>query len=153
GLSSLVSKLAAGGVAGQRGLNESSKTIDSTGNLSRDLDRARDKRDALAFKRDAIASDVTTLTTQIAELEPRIAEEKHRRERERVVGKIEGIRKGLEDTATAFALAIVKLNDATVAAAELVPEARELNSFLLSVATEVDIVIVSLLRELQRQTE
>ena len=29
-------------------------------NLSRDLDRARGKRNALAFKRDALASDVTT---------------------------------------------------------------------------------------------
>ncbi|MGC1883715.1 MAG: hypothetical protein WA703_21290, partial [Pseudolabrys sp.] len=45
------------------------------------------------------------------------------------------------------------LCDATETAAAVVPEARELNSFLLSVATEVDIVIDSLLRELQRQTE
>jgi hypothetical protein len=41
-------------------------------NLSRDLDRARDKRNALAFKRDALASDVTTIT-QIAELEARLS--------------------------------------------------------------------------------
>ena len=42
---------------------------------------------------------------------------------------------------------------ATEAAGAVVPEARELNSFLLSVAAEVDIVIDYLLSELQRQTE
>jgi predicted nucleic acid-binding Zn-ribbon protein len=122
-------------------------------NLSRDLDRARDKRNALAFKRDALASDVTTLTAQIAELEARLSEEKDRRERERVGGEIEGIKKRLKDTATAFAPVITALCDATEAAAAVVPEARELNSFLLSVATEVENVIASLQRELQRQTE
>jgi outer membrane murein-binding lipoprotein Lpp len=122
-------------------------------NLSRDLDRARDKRNALAFKRDALASDVTTLTAHIAELEARLSEEKDRRERERVGGEIERIKKRLNDTATAFVPAIAGLCDATEAATAVVPEARELNSFLLSVATEVDLVIDSLLRELQRQTE
>ena len=126
---------------------------DLVDNLSRDRDRARDKRDALAFRRDAIASDVTTLTTQIAELETRLAEEKDRRERECVGDEIEGIKKRLKDTATAFASVIAGLCDATVAAAAVVPEARELNSFLLSIAAEVDIVIDSLLRELQRQEE
>ena len=121
-------------------------------NLSRDLDRARDKRNALAFKRDALASDVTTLSAHIAELEARLSEEKDRRERERIGGEIEGIEKRLKDTATAFAPVIAGLCDATEAAAAAVaPEARELNSFLLSVATEVDIVIDYLLRELQRQ--
>jgi len=152
GLSFLISKLAVRGAAGQCGANERSKK-DLMGNLSRDLDRVRDKRDVLAFKRDAIASDVTTLTTQIAELETRIAQEKDRRERERVAGEIEGIKKRFEDTATAFRLAIAGFCDATEAAATLVPEARELNSFLLSVTTEVDIAIDSLSRELQRQTE
>ena len=52
-------------------------------NLSRDLDRARDKRNALAFKRDALASDVTTITAQIAELGARLSEEKDRRVRAR----------------------------------------------------------------------
>ena len=122
-------------------------------NLSRDLDRARDKRNALEFKRDALASDVTTLTAQIAELEARLSEEKDRRERERIGGEIEGIKKRLKDTATAFAPIIAELCDATEAAAAVVPEARELNSFLLSVATEVDMVIDALLRELQRQAE
>jgi chromosome segregation ATPase len=152
GLSFLISRLAVRGAAGQRGANECSKK-DLMGNLGRDLDRARDKRDALAFKRDAIASNVTTLTTQIAELETRIAEETDRRERERIAGEIEGIKKRFEDAAAAFALAIARFCDATEAAATLVPEARELNSFLLSVTTEVDIAIVSLSRELQRQTE
>lgn len=122
-------------------------------NLSRDLDRARGKRNALAFKRDALASDVTTLSAHIAELEARLSEEKDRRERERIGGEIEGIKKRLKDTATAFAPVIAGLCDATEAAAAVAPEARELNSFLLSVATEVDIVIEYLLRELQRQTE
>jgi hypothetical protein len=122
-------------------------------NLSRDLDRARDKRNSLVFKRDALASDVTTLTAQIVELEARLSEEKDRRERERVGDEIEGIKKRLKDTATAFAPVITGLCDATEAAAAVVPEARELNSFLLSVAAEVDIVIDSLLHDLQRQTE
>src|SRR5262245_36318072 len=122
-------------------------------NLGRDLDRARDRRNALASKRDAFASDVTTLDAQIAELEARLSEEKDRRERERVEGDIEAIKKRVKDAATAFAPGIAGLCDATEAAAALVPEARELNSFLLSVATEVNIVIDSLLRELQRQTD
>ena len=124
-----------------------------TDNLGRELDRARDKRNALVSKRDALASDVTTLNAQIAELEARLTEEKDRRERERVLGEIEGIKKRLKDASTAFAPSIVGLCDATEAVGVVVPEARELNSFLLSVATEVDIVIDSLLRELQRQTE
>ena len=65
-------------------------------NLGRDLDRARDRRNALASKRDAFASDVTTLDAQIAELEARLSEEKDRRERERVEGEIEGIKKRVE---------------------------------------------------------
>ena len=42
----------------------------SVENLSRDLDRARGRRDALA-------SEVKTLTAQIAEMEPRLSEEKN----------------------------------------------------------------------------
>ena len=42
---------------------------DLVDNLSRSLDRAREKRDTLA-------SEVTTLTTQIAEIEARLSEEK-----------------------------------------------------------------------------
>jgi septal ring factor EnvC (AmiA/AmiB activator) len=64
-----------------------SDVIDS---LSRDLARARDKRDALT-------SGVTTLTAQIAELEARLSAENDRRERERLASEIEAIKKQLED--------------------------------------------------------
>ncbi len=115
-------------------------------NLSRNLDRARGKRDALA-------SDVTTLTAQIAEIEARLIEEKTRRERGRVLGEIEAIKKRIQQTASAFAPVIGELCEATEMAVAVVPEARELNSFLLSVATEVDTVIDSLLRELDRHAD
>ena len=113
-------------------------------NLSRNLDRARGKRDALA-------SDVTTLTGQIAEIEARLSEEKNRRERGRVLGEIEAIKKRIQQTASAFAPVIGELCEATEMAVAVVPEARELNSFLLSVATEVDTLIDPLLRELDRR--
>ena len=60
-----------------------SDLIDS---LGRDLARARERRDALA-------TDVTMLTTQIAELETRLSVESDRRERERAISEIEGIKK------------------------------------------------------------
>ena len=116
---------------------------DLVDNLSRDLDRARGKRDALA-------SDVTTLTAQIAEIEARLSEEKQRRERNLVLGEIEAIKKRIIQTASAFAPVVSQLCEATEMAAAVVPEARELNSFLLSVATEVDTVIGPLLLELNR---
>ena len=119
---------------------------DSVDNLSRDLDRARGKRDALA-------SDVTTLTAQIAEIEARLDEEKNRRERDRVIGQIEAIKKRIQQTTSAFSPVIRELCEATEIAAAVVPEARELNSFLLSVATEVDTVIDPLLRELDRRAD
>jgi hypothetical protein len=119
---------------------------DLVDNLSRDLDRARGKRDALA-------SDVTTLTAQIAEIEARLSEEKSRRERDRVLGEIEAIKKRIKQTASAFAPVIGELCEATEMAAAVVPEARELNSFLLSVATEVGTVIDPLLRELDRRAD
>jgi outer membrane murein-binding lipoprotein Lpp len=115
-------------------------------NLSRNPDRARGKRDALA-------SDVTTLTAQIAEIEARLIEEKTRRERGRVLGEIEAIKKRIQQTASAFAPVIGELCEATEMAVAVVPEARELNSFLLSVATEVDTVIDSLLREPDRHAD
>ena len=62
---------------------------DLINSLSRDLSSARDKRDTLA-------SHVTTLTAQIAELEARLSAENDRRERQRVVGEIEGIKERLE---------------------------------------------------------
>jgi cell division septum initiation protein DivIVA len=115
-------------------------------NLSRDLDLARGKRDALA-------SDVTTLTAQIAEIEARLSEEKNRRELDRVLGEIEAIKKRIKQTASAFAPVIGELCQAAEMAAAVVPEARELNSFLLSVATEVDTVVEPLLRELDRRAD
>ena len=126
---------------------------DLVDNLSRNLDRARGKRDALESKRDALASDFTTLTAQIAEIEARLSEEKNRRERDLVLGEIEAIKKRIKQTASAFAHVIGELCEATEMAAAVVPEARELNSFLLSVATEVDTVIDPLLRELDRRAD
>ena len=116
---------------------------DLVANLSRNLDRARGKRDALA-------TDVTTLTAQIAKIEVRLSEEKNRRERDRVLGEIEEIKKRIKQAAGAFTPGIGELCEATEMAAAVVPEARELNSFLLSVATEVDTVIGPLLLELDR---
>jgi outer membrane murein-binding lipoprotein Lpp len=119
---------------------------DLVSNLSRDLDRARGKRDALA-------SDVTTLTAQIAEIEARLSEEKNRRECDRVLRDIEAIKKRIKQTAGAVAPVIGELCEATEMAAAVVPEARELNSFLLSVAIEVDTLIDPLLRELDRRAD
>jgi hypothetical protein len=119
---------------------------DSVDNLSRDLDRVRGKRDALA-------SDVTTLTAQIAEIEARLAEEKKRRERNHVLGEIEAIKKRIIRAASAFAPVVGELCEATEMAAAVVPEARELNSFLSSVATEVETVVGPLLRELDRRAD
>ena len=84
-------------------------------------------------------------------MEGRLSEEKGRLERERVGGEIEVVKKRLKDTATAFAPSIAGLCHATQAAGAVVPEARELNSYLLAVGTEVDTVIDFLLRELERQ--
>ena len=119
---------------------------DLVDNLSRSLDRARGKRDVLA-------SEVTTLTAQIAEIEARLSEEKNRRERDRVLGEIESIKRRIKQTASALAPVIGKLCEATEMAAAVVPEARALDSFLLSVATEVDSVIDPLLRELDRRAD
>ena len=60
---------------------------DLVSTLSRDLARARDKRDALA-------SDVTTLTAKA---------ENERRERERAASEIEGIKNQVRDRYLAFA--------------------------------------------------
>jgi outer membrane murein-binding lipoprotein Lpp len=114
--------------------------------LSRDLGRARGKRDALA-------SDVTTLTAQIAEIEARLSEEKERRERNQVLGEIEALRKRIAQTSKAFTPVISELCEVTGMAAVVVPEARELNNFLSSVATEVEAVIDPLLRELERRAD
>ena len=119
---------------------------DLVDNLSRNLDRARGKRDALA-------SDVTTLTAQIAEIEARLIEEKTRRERGRVLGEIEAIKKRIQQTASAFAPVVGELCEATEMAVAVVPEARELNSFLLAVAAEIDSVVYPLLREMDQRAD
>ena len=68
---------------------------DLVDNLSRDLDRARGKRDALA-------SEVTTLTTKITEIEARFSEEKTRRDRVRVLGEIEASKAQIKQAISAF---------------------------------------------------
>ena len=119
---------------------------DLVDNLSRSLDRARGKRDALS-------SDVTTLTAHIAEIETRLSEEKNRRERDRALDQIEAIKRRIKQSANAFTPLIGELCEATEMAASVVPEARELNSFLLSIAAEVDTLIDPLLRELERRAD
>ena len=115
-------------------------------NLSRELSHARDKRDALA-------SHVTTLTSAIAELEARLSAENDRRERERVVGEIEGIKERLRDFYMAFAHAIAGMRDASVSARVIVPEAPELNNLLTGVATEVANTVDGLLGDLDRRID
>jgi DNA-binding FrmR family transcriptional regulator len=139
-------RLAVHVTAALRGAKKMFGKNDLVDNLSRNLDRTRGKRDALA-------SDVTTLTGQIAEIEARLSEEKNRRECDRVLGDIEAIKKRIKQTASAVAPVIGELCEATEMAAAVVPEARELNSFLLSVATEVDTLIDPLLRELDRRAD
>ena len=119
---------------------------DLMNSLGRDLSRVRDKRDALA-------SHVTTLTAQIAELEARLSAENERRERERVVGEIEGIKERLRDFYLAFAHAIAGMRDASVSARAIVPEAPELSNLLISVASEVAIIVDTLLGDLDRRIE
>ncbi|MCP3370184.1 hypothetical protein [Bradyrhizobium cajani] len=119
---------------------------DLVDNLSRDLDRARGRRDALA-------SEAATLTAQIAEIETRLSEEKNRRERDRVLAEIEAIKTRIKQAAGAFAPVVDGLSRAIESAAAVVPEARELNSFLVSVATEIDTVIDPLLRELAQRAD
>ena len=119
---------------------------DFVDDLSRDLCRARDKRDALA-------SHVTTLTAQITELEARLSAENDRRERERAVGEIEGIKKQLTDHYLVFAPAIAGMRDATQSARAIVPEAPDLNNSLMLVATEVANAIDALLGDLDRRME
>lgn len=119
---------------------------DLVDNLSRDLDRAR-------LRRDALASEAATLAAQIAEIETRLAEEKSRRERDRVLNEIEGIKTRIKQAAGAFAPVVDGLSKAVEQASAVVPEARELNSFLVSVATEIDTVLGPLLRELEQRAD
>jgi len=119
---------------------------DLVGNLSRDLNRTRGRRDALA-------SEVTTLTARIAEMEASLSEEKTRRERDRVLSEIEAIKNRLKQAISAFTPAIGELWEATKMAAAVAPDARELNGFLLSVATEVDSVVNLLLLGLDQRAD
>ena len=119
---------------------------DLVDNLSRDLGRARDKRDIFA-------SHVTTLTTQITELEARLSAENDRRERERAVGEIEGIKKQLTDHYLVFAPAIAGMRDATESARAIVPAATDLGNLVILVATEVANAIDAWLGELDRRVE
>src|SRR5262249_26006956 len=145
-LSFHVSRLVVYFSATQHGARRMFGKKDLVDNLSHDLDRARAKRDTLAY-------DVTTLSAQIAELEARLLEETDRRERERVVGEIDEIRRQLEEAAATFAPVIIRLCDATAAAGALAPKARELNGVLRALAAEVESEIGSLLRELGRRVE
>lgn len=119
---------------------------DLVDNLSRDLTRARDKRDVLA-------SHVTTLTAQIAELEARLSGENDRRERERVVGEIEAIKERLRDFYLAFAHAVAGMRDATESARAIAPVASDLTNSLMVVATDVANAIDSLLGDLERRID
>jgi hypothetical protein len=119
---------------------------DLVDDLSRDLSRARDKRDALA-------SDVTTLSAQISELEARLSAENYRRERERIEGEIGGIKKRLRNFYLMFAKGIVGMRDESVAARAIVPEAREFSDLLIGFATEVTNTVDNLLGDLDRRLE
>jgi hypothetical protein len=120
-----------------------SDLIDS---LNRDLSRTRDKRDVLA-------SHVTTLTAQVAELEARLSEENDRRERDRAVGEIKGIKERLRDFYLAFAHAIAGMRDTSASARTIVPEAPELSNLLIGVATDVANIVDNLLGDLDRRIE
>ena len=120
-----------------------SDLIDS---LSRDLARARDKRDALA-------SDVTRLSAQIAELEARLSAESDRRERERAVSEIEGIKKRVRDEYLAFARVIAGIRSATEMAAAIAPDSHAFNDLLPVIATEVANAVDGLLGDLDRRIE
>jgi hypothetical protein len=112
--------------------------------LSRDLARARNKRDALA-------SDIITRTAEIVVLEASLSTENDRRERERAASEIERIKKQVNDQYLAFVPTIAGIRGATEMAAAIVPEARELDDLLLAIATEVGNAIDSLLGDLDRR--
>jgi hypothetical protein len=97
--------------------------------------------------------DVTTLTAEIAELETRLSVESDRRECERAVTEIEGIKKRVKDQYLAFAPVIAGIRGATEMAAAIVPEGRALNEVLSVIATEVANAIDSLLGDLDRRIE
>src|SRR5215469_11845135 len=114
--------------------------------VSRDLARARNKRDALA-------SSVITLTTEIAVLEASLSTENDRRERERAASEIERIKKQVNDQYLAFVPTIAGIRGATEMAAAIVPKARELDELLVAIATEVGNAINGVLGDLDRRVE
>jgi hypothetical protein len=114
--------------------------------LGRDLARARERRDALA-------ADVTMLTTQIAELETRLSVESDRRDRERAISEVEGVRKRVRDRYLAFGPVIDGIRDATVMAAAIVPEGHAFNDLLPVIASEIANAIDGLLGDLDRRID
>ena len=109
--------------------------------LTRDLARARRKRDVLT-------SDVTALATQIVDLEIQISAENDRRERERAASKIEEIKEHLKDLYSAFAPTIAGFQDGTEKAEAIVPEAREFTNLLRIIAAEITNATDTLLGDL-----
>jgi hypothetical protein len=118
--------------------------IDLVEMLSRDIARARKKRDAFA-------SNITALTVEIADLEVQLSAENDRRERERAASEIDGIKNQLRARHLAFAPAIAQIRDATELATAIVPEAREFTDLLEVIATEVANATHGLLEDLDRR--
>src|SRR6516165_348249 len=114
--------------------------------VSRDLARARNKRDTLA-------SGVITLTAEIAVLEASLLTENDRRERERAASEIERFKKQVNDQYLAFVPTIAGIRGSTEIAAAIVPKARELDELLLATANEVGNAIGDLLSDLDRRIE
>jgi hypothetical protein len=114
--------------------------------LSRDLARARNKRDAFA-------SDIISLTAEIALLEASLLTENDRRQRERAASEIERIKRQLNDRYLAFVPTFAGIRGATELAAVIVPKAREVDELLLTIATEVGNAIGGLLGDLDRRME
>ena len=115
-------------------------------NLSRDLGRSRDRRDALT-------SEVTTLTAEIAVLEARISAENDRRVRERAANEIEAVKNRVNMEYLALGSVIAGIRAATQAAAAIVPEAQELDDVLMMITNEVGIAIDRLSGDLQGRIE
>ena len=114
--------------------------------VSRDLARARNKRDTLA-------SGVITLTAEIAVLEASLLTENDRRERERAASEIERFKKQVNDQYLAFVPTIAGIRGSTEMAVAIAPKARELDELLLATASEVGNAIGDLLSDLDRRIE
>jgi uncharacterized coiled-coil protein SlyX len=119
---------------------------ESVGDISRELDRIRTKRDALT-------AGVTTLDARIVELETRLSEQEARRAREQVEREIEEIIARLQDAATRFGPAFAALCNLADIATAVIPEARALHDFLKAADTEIGTSLDLVLRELHRRRE